>query len=230
MQDDLRKFSQNVLSGIQGANTSAGTGNPIVDNFTRSAFGDILTNAGAGMGNMASATAQREEQEAEAARRARVKELEDKMDPSKYSMYRRDDGGFGFLDPQGNEIEISRYAEVTGQNPAQILRDSDNPFDRQFLNDYQNVGNLITAIQNGDQEVVQQFTRDNGEVGDMKPEDLMRELIRRYPHIYGNGNYWDSYKNNNNPLLRTPTGGSGMAAGGSSAGGSTGISTADYGW
>lgn len=47
----------------------------------------------------------------------------------------------------------------------------------------------------------------------MKPEDLMRELIRKYPHIYGNGQYKDSYKNNNNPLLRYNTG---LSADGSS--------------
>jgi hypothetical protein len=50
----------------------------------------------------------------------------------------------------------------------------------------------------------------------MKPEDLMRELIRKYPHIYGNGQYADSYKNNNNPLLRYNTG---IPTGGAASGG-----------
>lgn len=203
--EDLKKLSQQVLAGIRGGDTNAGTGNAIVDNFARSAFVDVL-NKGAGssngIGNMASIVDQQQKEAAEAARKAQMQKIQDQLDPSKYQRVRSKDGGFDFFDPEGKPIDIKRYAQVTGMNPSKILADSDNPFDRQYVNDYQNTRDLITAVQNGDTDTISTFKAENQDLGSMKPEDIMRELIRKYPHIYGGGNYNDSYKNNNSPLLR----------------------------
>lgn len=202
MNDELKKFSQTVLAATRGADTSAGVSNPIVNDFARSAFTDNLTSATNGIGGLASEAAAQEKAAADAARRAQIEKLQAMNDPSKYQKVRKQDGGFDFLDPDGNKIDITRYAQVTGQRASSILSDSDNPFDQQYVNDYSNTKNLIDAINNGDTDTINGFKANNASIGAMKPEDLMRELIRKYPHIYGNGKYADSTRNANNPLLR----------------------------
>ena len=218
MNDELKKFSQAVLSGIQGGNTSAGTGNAIVDNFARSSFGDVLARPAAGVGNIAGEAADQEAKAAEAARQAKMQEIQDKLDPSKYRVARKEDGGFDFFDPAGNPIDVAKYAAVTGKTPAQILSQSDNPFDRQYVNDYNNTRDIVTAIQNGDSDTLNAFKAENSDIGKMTPEELMKQLIKKYPHIYGHGQYGDSYgQSNNKPLLRFNTGLS--TSGGGAAGG-----------
>lgn len=223
--DELAALSRATLDGIRGADTNAGTGDQIVNDFARSAFVDNtgrMANVGAG----AQAVAQAEAQQAEAARRAQIQKLQDKLDPSKYQMRRKQDGGFDFLDPEGNFIDINRYAQVTGQRPSDILKYSDNPFDQQYINDYNNTKGVIEAIQMGDTDTLQALLKDNQNIDpNMKPEDLMKELIRRYPHIYGAGRYGDSLKNNGTPIFKYNLG---MGMGGAASGG--GISTSDYGY
>ena len=216
--DDLKKFSAQIVGALKGADTNAGTGDAAVNSFARSAFVDTLNNSGRGLGNIAGEVAEQEKQAAEAARQAQMQKIKDKLDPNKYRAEKdREDGGYSFYDPDGNQIGIDRFSAVTGIDPAKILSNSDNPFDLQYVNDYNNTRDLVTAIQNGDVDTINAFKAENKELGKMKPEDLMRELIRKYPHIYGNGQYKDSYKNNNNPLLRYNTG---LSAGGSSGGSS----------
>lgn len=222
--DDLKKFSAQMIAGLKGADTTAGTGNAIVDNFARSSFVDTISDQGRGLGNLASEVGAQEKEAAEAARRAEMQRIKDKMDPNKYQARKdREDGGYSFYDPEGNAIDINRYASATGANPAKILADSDNPFDRQYVNDYSNTRDLITAIQNGDSDTINAYKAENKNIGTMKPEDVMRELIRKYPHIYSNkSRYADSYRqSNNNPLLRYNLGGA-PVGGGSASGGSSG--------
>ena len=216
--DDLIKFSAQIVGALKGADTNAGMSDPAVNDFARSAFVGNLNNSAQGLGNIANEVAQQEKEAAEVARQAQMQKIKDKLDPSKYRAEKdREDGGFSFYDPDGNKIGIDRFSAVTGVDPATILKNSDNPFDLQYVNDYNNTRDLVTAIQNGDVDTINAFRAENAELGQMKPEDLMRELIRKYPHIYGNGKYQDSYKNNNNPLLRYNTG---LSAGGSSGGSS----------
>lgn len=216
--DDLKKFSAQMIGALKGADTNAGTGDAAVNAFARSAFVDTLNDKGQGLGAIAGEVAQQEKEAAEAARQAAMQKIKDKLDPSKYRAEKdREDGGYSFYDPDGNQIGIDRFSAVTGVDPAKILANSDNPFDLQYVNDYNNTRDLVTAIQNGDVDTINAFRAENKNLDQMKPEDLMRELIRKYPHIYGNGQYKDSYKNNNNPLLRYNTG---LSVGGSGGGSS----------
>lgn len=216
--DDLKKFSAQIVGALNGADTNAGMSDPAVNAFARAAFVDTLGNNAKGIGTFANEVDQQEKQAAEAARQAQMQKIKDKLDPSKYRAEKdREDGGFSFYDPDGNQIGIDRFSAVTGVDPAKILAQSDNPFDLQYVNDYKNTKDLVTAIQNGDVDTINAFRAENKDLGKMKPEELMRELIRKYPHIYGNGQYKDSYRNNNNPLLRYNTG---LSAGGSSGGSS----------
>ena len=219
--DDLKKFSAQIIGGLQGGNTNAGTGDAAVNAFAKSAFVNTLADKGNGLGALASQVGQEERAAAEASRQAAMQKIKDKMDPNKYRAEKdREDGGFSFYDPDGNQIGIDRFSAVTGQDPSQILKSSDNPFDLQYVNDYGNTRDLVTAIQNGDTDKINEYRANNKDIGSKKPEDLMRELIQKYPHIYGNGQYKDSYRNNNNPLLRHNAGM--LPTSGGSAGGSSG--------
>lgn len=223
MYDELKKLSQATLAGIQGANTDAGTGDAIVNDFARSNFRDAIASS-TNVGAMAATTAAAEEERAKAARAAEAEKIRNKLDPSKYQRVRKEDGGFDFLDGDGNRIDIKRYAEVTGLRPSDILKDSDNPLDQQYVNDYSNTKGVIDAIQQGDSDTLQGFLRENQSIDpNMKPEDLMRELIRKYPHIYGNGKYQDTFNNaSGKSLFKFNTGGAAATG--------TGISSSDYGY
>lgn len=224
--DELKALSQATLQGIRGGNTDAGTGNAAVNDFARASFGDALL-GGANLGAAASSTAAAEEERAAAARQSEIQRIQNKLDPNKYQMRRKEDGGFDFLDPEGNMIDINQYSQVTGQRPSDILKYSDNPLDQQYINDYSKTKSIITAIQDGDDIALQDYLKDEQNI-DIKqsPEDLMKELIRRYPHIYGAGRYQDTAKNNGRSIFKLNTGGI-PAAGGAGTGG---ISMSDYGY
>lgn len=224
MQEELKKFSAAVLAGINSQNNDAGTGDAVVNNFARSAFNDINTRTATGVAPMASNVAAEQERQAEAARQARIRELEERQkklqeesDPGNYRRVRKEDGGFDFYDAAGNRIDIAQFARDTGSTPAALLKESDNPFDRQYVNDYSNAKGLIDAIQTGNTEARDAYRANGNDIGGMTPEDLMRQLIKKYPHIYGRGSIRDSYRSNGNPLFRL-SGASPLPSGGSSSG------------
>lgn len=229
--DELKRFSQAVLSGIQGANTNAGTGNAMINAYTAPEFGSILANQGSGIGTMASSVANAQEKAAEQARQAALQKAKDKIDPSKYTVVRKDDGGFDFFDPDGNAVDVKQYAAVTGKTPAEILADSDNPFDRQFVNDYSNARTLVDAIQQGDTDTINSFTASDQSISNMKPEDLMKELVRRYPNIYGKSSYGDAFRTSyGKPIFKMASLGGTTSTGSSSTSGSTAITKGSYGY
>jgi len=226
MEDQLKQLSQAVLAGIQGGDRNAGSNNGAVNQFVQGLFGDVLAKPAAGVGQFAGVVADRQAQEAEAARQAEARRLQDRMDPSKYRMQRKDDGGFDFFDPEGNPISVQEFAKVTGRTAAEVLAKSENPFDIQFINDYASTRNLIDAIQTGDTEIIGQYVKDdNGIDPKSTASDIMQELIRKYPHIYGGGNYGQSFSQSNNRPLFKLNSGSGWGGGASSGGGSNSISS-----
>lgn len=63
-------------------------------------------------------------------------------------------------------------------DPAKILSNSDNPFDLQYVNDYNNTRDLVTAHPERRCRLpINAFKAENKELGKMKPEDLMRESL-----------------------------------------------------
>lgn len=227
MRDDLKQFSGAALAFLNGANAGqpAATDNSAVNQYLQAGFGDIAAGASQGLGVAANEIAAQEKAAAERARQEQMQKLQDKMDPNKYQQIRKDDGGFEFRDPDGNLIDVSQYSKITGKSRAEILSKSENPLDLQYLNDYSNMQGVIQAINDGDNAKLKTYLRDNKNIDpNSKPEDIMKELIKKYPHIYGNGSYSQTYQNNGNPLFRAPT-----TAGLSAGGGGGGISR-NYGY
>lgn len=201
--DDIKKFSAAILAGLQGQGASANIGG--LSNEVNMALAPkstrTLTGRGFGVGPLAGAVAEGEEKAAQAARSAKIKELEDMMDPGKYQRVRKDDGGFAFFDPSGKEIGIDTYTKRTGLRAAEVLKDSDNPLDRQYVNDYNNMNQLMNAAQNGDSNTVNTILEQNGLDKNLKPESYAQQLIAKYPHIYGIGSYDQSRGNLNKPVF-----------------------------
>lgn len=196
--DELKRFAQAIQAGagIQAPETSI----PELAGYMRSRFtAPLVGSAGAGLGAMAGVKADQEEKAAERARQAQIQKLQDKLDPGKYRKERKDDGGFSFYDPEGNEIDIDTYAKRTGQRRVDAIKDSENPIDLQYINDWQNMNDLMQATYNGDEDRLSEFDE---RYRKMKVQDLGKELINRYPHIYGMGQYERSLQNLNNPVFR----------------------------
>lgn len=201
--DELKKFSQAILGGIASAQNAPGIAG--ISDANNRAFASRLRSPlverSAGVGQFAGQVAENEAAQAEASRRKRLQELQDMMDPGKYERRRKDDGGFSFYDPTGKEIGIDMYTKRTGLRAADVLKDSDNPIDQQYVSDYMNMNKLMQAAFNGETDEVNTILEKNNLSKDTKPESYMQQLIKRYPHIYGVGPYEASRRNLNKPVF-----------------------------
>lgn len=199
--DDLKKVAQ---AFVQAAKMDGPTSYiPEVTGYSQAAnFEGAVKQGIAGSGSLAGQRAQEADAADKAARDAKIRELSDKLDPSKYRKERKADGGFAFFDPSGKEIGIDRYAQVTGYRLADILKDSENPIDLEFINDWSNMNSLMQSMYNGDQSTVDAFIQQNPSLKNMKPQDLMTELIRKYPHLYGRGSYQQTLSNRGSSAFR----------------------------
>lgn len=145
----------------------------------------------------------------EAAEAARQKAL-DAIDPKNYQKVRKDDGGFAFYDASGKEIDIDTFAKFTGQRRVDVLKDSENPVDLQYIDDWSQMNELNQAVWRNDQDALANFAP---EYQKMTPEQMNRKLLEKYPHIYGMGNYEKSRSNLGKPVFRsTGLGGSSITA------------------
>ena len=186
-------WKQFVDAVKQGANVGApSSAIPELGNAMRGAFrSSALGTASRAMGVTAQQNADDEEKRAAAAREARAREIQDMLDPSKYIKQRKDDGGFAFFDPKGKEIDVDTYAKRTGQRRVDVLADSENPVDLQFIDDYKQMNDLNQAIWRNDTGALAEYKALYPDLfkGGTKPEDLNRKLLEKYPHIFGMGNY-----------------------------------------
>lgn len=217
---DYKQFTDAIL---QGANLSAPASSIAeLGNSMRGAFrASAVARPGQAQGVAAATQAEEEERRRKEAAEAAARKLQDKLDPSKYQKIRKEDGGFAFFDPDGNEIDIDNYAKKTGYRKVDILSDSENPVDLQFIDDYQQMQKLNQAVWSGSDEI-EDFKMDYPELfsggnGSPTPQDLNKKLLEKYPHIFGMGNYETSRKNLGSPLFRINSGGSMLGGGGAPA-------------
>lgn len=205
--DDLKKFSAAILAGIQ--QNQGGAGISGISDEVNKAYGSRmrapLIDTSEGVGAIASEVDQHEKKAAEVARQAKLRELQDALDPSKYRRERKADGGFAFFDPSGKEIDINTFAQRTGIRRVDAIKDSENPLDLQFMSDYNNMETIMKRAFNG--EDVSMDLQANGLNSGLKPQDLNSELIRKYPHIFGVGTYQQSRANLNKPVFKLPSSG-----------------------
>jgi len=113
---------------------------------------------------------------------------------SNYQKVKRDDGGFGFYDGEGNEMSAYEYAIATGKKPSDILTDSENPIDIGYLSDYKNLQKFLSHYQNKDYSEkdkieVENTVREQPELKRFVDSNDLTGLIDRfkqaYPTVYG---------------------------------------------
>lgn len=118
------------------------------------------------------------------------KEL-DAKDPSKARSIMNQDGTYSFYDGAGNKVNINKFAILTGQTPADILKDSDNPEDQKFVNDYNTMKAFASAWVNGDNETLQKLrTADPQKFNELvssykTPSDMVNAFKNYYSDYYG---------------------------------------------
>jgi hypothetical protein len=216
---DYQQFADAVRGAAnEGAPTSS---IPEVARAMASAFNAAaVSTAGRGASVTAEQNAADEERRRKEAEAARIQSLKDKVDPSKFRKEIAKDGGFNFFDPTGKAIDINQYAAQTGQRKVDILRDSENPVDQQFLFDYQKLNDVNQAVWNNDSAEIAALKQQYPDVlsGSTKPDDLNMRLLQKYPHLYGKGTYGQSLSNLGRPLFRSTDGFSSGVTSGSSAG------------
>lgn len=192
--DDLKRIAQQFAEAANISGPSSYI--PEVSAYSRAGAIEGAVKGGLSAGGTLSGQKAKEADEADAAaRKAAMSKIADKLDPAKYRRERKGDGGFSFFDPEGKEIGIDQYAQVTGARLVDILKDSENPIDQEYISDYANMNDLAQAMYNGDSATAEAFISQNPELKGAKVENLMTELIKKYPHLYGRGSYQQTLSN-----------------------------------
>lgn len=204
-QGDLSQFADAIISPKSASELKSYI--PEVEKFfSGQARNDFVTPIGKGAATASGEIGRANEQKRQASVSARKEDLQRRLDPGNYERKRKDDGGFAFYDPDGKEIDIATYAKVTGRRRADILSDSENPLDLKYLADYQDTLGVINAINTGDVAALQEYSAAQPALKGMTPDELLKRLMKQYPHMYGMGSYdqtrqinADSFAENNRP-------------------------------
>lgn len=130
--------------------------------------------------------------EARSAAAAKVSAL---SDPSKYKQVQKPDGGYAFYDPLGNEISASAFAAIHNSTPADVLKNSQNPVDIAYHQDYNNLQTYINAkIRSKNSQkaadtaslIEQQVKSAYGiDLTKQSPAQIIQEFQKAYPTVYG---------------------------------------------
>lgn len=189
--DNYTQFRNAVTAagGIQAPETVGGN-DPLVQNLYKSAFQGLMSNAGAAaIGGQSVVDKQAQDaarQQALAAAKAAQQKLVDRTDPNKWKLQRKDDGGFDIFDPDGNKKSVNDMAKETNSDPRDILKDSQNPHDIQYQQDYSDLRDLLQAYAQNDKEYIASAVEQNGAIAGMTPQELMKKFRDAYPNVYGN--------------------------------------------
>lgn len=198
---------RNFQNAIQGASqVQAPTTDPALASLFGSTFQLAQSNRGAqGIGAAAGVQAQTDERAQQAAAQQKAQELKDQaqklkdlQDPNKFQKVRKEDGGFDFYDPLGNKIGIQQFSQVTGKGPKDILKDSENNLDLQYLQDYKTVNDVVNAYANGDKQFLIKLAKDSGDpefFNDKKGIDIINMFRQSYPHVYNQGGQEQGLRN-----------------------------------
>ncbi len=190
---DYKDF-QNAITG--SANVQAPTTDPALASLFGSTFQLAQSQRGAqGLGQAAGMQAQYDANAAEQARQAKAQELKDKItaikdaqDPKNYQKVMKEDGGFDFYDPTGKKIDVHQFAQVQGKPVKDILKDSQNNIDMQYVQDYEQMQKIANAYANNDKDKLDEIATRSGDPEFFKGKtaaDIMKVFKQGYPQIYG---------------------------------------------
>lgn len=135
---------------------------------------------------------------ANASSSAASQKLKDLSDPNKYRQEQAPDGGYNFYDPLGNPISASQFASVRNGNPADILKNSQNPIDKAFVQDYNSLQTYVQNKQNAKVDTKAAAAAKATEDQVMKlygvnlakesPAEVINTFKAAYPTVFGGTN------------------------------------------
>lgn len=113
----------------------------------------------------------------------------------KYQQVQTPDGGFKFYDPNGNEISAQQYAAANGTSASDLLKNSLNPIDQAFRQDYAQLQSYINNKANAKndpkarsaaQAVETQVRKTYGiDLHQQNPNEVINAFIQAYPTVFG---------------------------------------------
>lgn len=118
------------------------------------------------------------------------KEAQLRLDESAYKKI-PGPNGVQILDPvSGQPVDIGTYVNRTGANPADILKNSPNPRDQQFVQDYSNFQNFLNAAQNKNVSkeaalAYQSFVDQNPGLEGLSPQQAANLFLGEYGNYFG---------------------------------------------
>jgi len=159
------------------------------------AGGDVAAQSSAAMGAGANERAAQDEaarraaaQRARAELEAKEAEIKHMQDPKNYKAIVNDVGGYDFYDPLGNKIPAVDYARAKNIRITDVYKDSQDPIDKDFIEDYDRVDKLGRAMQSGDVELRDKVFEDSPEFKEKYQNwtyaDIVKDLHRAYPGYF----------------------------------------------
>jgi len=205
---DINKLAQALSSSYTDPVDFGAKVNDTPENA--SAMQNVRDSAGlAAQGNLADratrsvgvVTDERVRQEETARRRAQAQEEADlkkkiqeekyKTNPDNYQAVINNVGGYAFFDPEGSPISAVEYARKTNQQITDIYKNSQDPNDEDFLNDYNLVTELGKAVQSGDADARDKLYEKNPnfeeEYHDKTYDYIVKDLHANYPGYFRSG-------------------------------------------
>ncbi len=111
-----------------------------------------------------------------------------------YKRIPKDDGGFAFIDPDGNEISASDFARAVGTSIDKVLADSENPIDVGFIQDYKALKEYTQSKFNKGSSQAQAYAKKvesdvskqyGVKLGGMTPQSVLETFRKQYPTVFG---------------------------------------------
>lgn len=119
----------------------------------------------------------------------RAQALKDAMTGKNYQQVAKNDGGFDFYDPLGNKITLHQYTQAVGKNPVDVLKDSQNNLDQQYIRDFNDMQDLVNATYNHDSKTLDSIFSQRPGLKDaikgLTPDQLIQQFRSYYPNVYG---------------------------------------------
>jgi len=121
---------------------------------------------------------------AKAAAAAAKKKQADLADPKSYRRVKKEDGGFDFFDPDGNQIDIASIVQRTGTKPRDWIEDSENPIDIQYMEDYDNLQDYAKALLTKNTKKIEQYRASAPELSQYDDRGGVNRLIETFRKNY----------------------------------------------
>lgn len=116
------------------------------------------------------------------------KELERLQDPNEYKAIVNKVGGYDFFDPLDNKISAVEYARKKNMQLTEVYKKSQDPNDKDFLDDYKRVTELGKAVQSGDKDARDKiFDKDPNfkkEYEKATLQEIVNDLHQVYPGYF----------------------------------------------